>query len=180
MRAADKAGEYELVHPPAARARAEDLEEVHQMIDADEIEIAVDELRWLLTGCTDFLEAHQLLGELALADGDARLARAHFGYAFDIGLGALPSDDWSGKLPFRLPGNRSFLTAAKGLAHCLNEIGQPDRGRAVALRLLRFDPSDPLRVTAWIAQLPPEGTVLTVLDEPDDEDDDAESGSCGA
>ncbi len=157
LRPADQAWEFELVHPPCAIERADDLEEVHQMIDAGEADVAIDELRWLLSGCADFVEAHQLLGELALADGDAQLARAHFGYAFDIGLAALPSEAWKGALPFRLPGNRSFLTATKGLALCLHEIGQSDRAREVGKRLLAFDPSDPLRVAAWLAQLPAAG-----------------------
>lgn len=154
LRRTERPYEFELVHPACARERADDLEEVHQMIDGGESEIAVDELRWLLSGCADFIEAHQLLGELALTDGDTRLARAHFGYAYDIGLKALPSEAWAGALPFRLPGNRSFLTAAKGLALCLLEIGEPARAREVGQRLLRFDPSDPLRVGPWLEQLP--------------------------
>jgi len=153
LRSSERPGEFELVPPSCALERAEDLEEVHQMIDAGENDVAIDELRWLLNDCPDLLEAHQLLGELALVDGDPRLARAHFGYAFDIGLNALPRENWRCALPFRLPGNRSFLTAAKGLAHCLNEIGEPERAREVAQRLIAFDPSDPLRVKSWLTTL---------------------------
>ena len=36
------------------------------MIDADELEIAQEELRWLLSGCNEFIQAHRLLGDLAL------------------------------------------------------------------------------------------------------------------
>lgn len=157
LRATDRPNEFELVHPACARERAEDLEEVHQMIDGGELDIAIDELRWLLSGCPELLEAHQLLGELALAEGDARLARGHFGFAYDLGRTALPSENWQGTLPFRLPGNRSFLTAAKGLALCLHEIGEPERAREVARQLIAFDPSDPLRAAAWLAQLSGDG-----------------------
>ena len=75
-------GEYELVHPRCAVERADDLEEVRKMIDAGEVDVAVDELRWLLSGCSDFVDAHRLLGELALSENDLPLARAHFGYAY--------------------------------------------------------------------------------------------------
>ena len=162
VRSTERTGEFELVPPACALERAEDLEEVHQMIDAGENDIAVDELRWLLNDCPDLLEAHQLLGELALVDGDVRLARAHFGYAFDIGLKALPQERWRGTLPFRLPANRSFLTAIKGLAHCLNEIGEANSAREVGRQLMAFDPSDPLRVASWLATLdgnPPDASA---------------------
>ena len=54
------------------------------MMEAGEVDIAIDELRWLLSGCSDFIEAHRLLGELALAENDLPLARAHFGYAYSL------------------------------------------------------------------------------------------------
>jgi len=148
-----RTGEHELVHPRCARERAEDLQEVHQMVDAGEIDVAIDELRWLLTDCHDYIDAHQLLGELSLAGGDVRLARAHFGFAYDLGRQALPAEDWRGTLPFRLSANRGFLMAAKGLALCLHELGQNDLARDVAERLIAFDPSDPLRSAAWLARL---------------------------
>ena len=130
------------------------------MIDAGELDVAIDELRWLLNGCPEFVEAHQLLGELALAEGDTRLARGHFGYAYDLGFAALPADDWPGTLPFRHPGNRAFLTAAKGLALCLYQLAEPGRAREIAERLVAFDPSDPLRVRAWLTQWPAAGGTI--------------------
>ena len=152
LRRAGSSDEYELVLPPCAQERADDLDEVYGMLDEGEAEVATDELRWLLADCPDFLDAHQLLGELALVEGDTRLARGHFGYAYDLGLAALPAPDFRGTLPFRLPANRGFLTAAKGLAHCLRELAEVDRAREVAERLIAFDPSDPLGVRAWLAQ----------------------------
>src|SRR5262245_53817937 len=82
-------GAWELVHPRCAQARAEDIEEVHKMIAAGETEIARDELRWLLDECHDFIEAHTLLGDLALAENDLKLARGHYGYAYQLGLKAI-------------------------------------------------------------------------------------------
>jgi tetratricopeptide (TPR) repeat protein len=157
LRREARSGDYELVHPHCVRERNEDLQEVHQMVDAGEIDVAIDELRWLLSDCHDFIDAHQLLGELSLADGDVQLARAHFGYAYDLGLKALPAEDWSGRLPFRMPANRGFLMAAKSLALCLSQLGQSDRARAVTERLIAIDPSDPLHAKQWLAQLPAEG-----------------------
>ena len=59
-------------------------------------DVAVDELRWLVGVCSEFVEAHALLGELALAEGDAALARGHFGFAVQLGLKALQRANVSG------------------------------------------------------------------------------------
>jgi hypothetical protein len=140
---------WELVHPRCALERAEDLEEVQLMLDAGETEIALDELRWLLNGCSDFIAAHRLLGELALADGDLRLARGHFGYAYEIGLSAFPPRGLDAPLPYRLPANRMFLEAAKGLAWCLHELDKKNLAQRVVEQLLQCDPCDPLAVRSW-------------------------------
>jgi tetratricopeptide (TPR) repeat protein len=137
-------GAWELVHPRCARDRAEDVEEVRKMIDAGETEIAVDELRWLLSGCSDFIDAHRLLGELALAEEDLSLARGHFGYAHRLGMKALEQAKAEGPLPYRLPVNESFHEAGKGLAYCLLHLGKRELASEVVEQLLRCDPSDPL------------------------------------
>jgi hypothetical protein len=141
---------WELVHPRCARQRAEDLEEVEQMLDAGETDIAIDELRWLLQDCGDLLRAHQLLGEIALTGGDLPLARGHFGYAFDLGRAALPPAGLPGPLPHRLPENRAWHESAKGLAWCLHSLGKVDIALNVVREMLRWDPSDPLGVQAWL------------------------------
>ena len=56
------------------------------MIEAGETEVARDELQWLLGGCTDLIDAHKTLGEIALVEHDLPLARGHFGYAYQIGV----------------------------------------------------------------------------------------------
>jgi hypothetical protein len=143
---------WELVHPRCALERTEDLEEVQLMIDGGEIEIAIDELRWLLDGCSDFVAAHRQLGELAMAEGDLKLARAHFGYAYDICLSALPPEGLVGPVPYRLPVNQAFFESAKGLAWCLHELGKDEMAFSVLDEILRCDPTDPLGVGVWRAQ----------------------------
>jgi hypothetical protein len=142
-------GAWEFEHPRCVRERSEDLEEVQVMLDAGEAEVAIDELRWLLDGCPDFIEVHSRLGVLALEADDLKLARAHFGHAVELGWSALKSD-WAGPLPYRLPANQHYHQAAKGLAHSLRELGQPLVAQGVVEHLLTCDPSDPLGVRGWL------------------------------
>jgi tetratricopeptide (TPR) repeat protein len=139
-----------LVHPRCVDERQEDLAEVRQMLAAGEDEIARDELRFLLEDCRDFIEAHRLLGELALAEGDIKLARAHFGFAYDIGLRALPENGLDAPLSYALPANQPFLEAAKGLAWCFKEQGRRSEAQGVVEKLLQLDPGDPLAVRGLI------------------------------
>ncbi len=136
-------GEIELVEPPCVRQRREDLEEVRVMLEAGEIDVAADELLWLLSGCDVLLEAHKLLGEIALADGDLPLARGHLGYAYELGLGALETGA-RGVLPYARPANQAFFEAGKGLAWCLKQQGEMGLAAEVVERLLTLDPSGPL------------------------------------
>jgi tetratricopeptide (TPR) repeat protein len=135
---------FELVHPPCVEERAEDIEEVYAMLAAGEIDVAVDELRWLLEGCRELLEAHKLLGEIALAAGDLALARGHLGRAYELGLGALAECARSGTLPYQRHANQAFFQAAKGLAQCLDQLGESRLAAEVVGRLLALDPTDPL------------------------------------
>ena len=144
-------GVWELVHPPCAAERGDDLRQVHDMLAAGEIDIARDELIWLLEDCRDFVEAHKLLGELAAAEGDAKLARAHFGYAWQIGLSALPAGSLDAPLAYSRPANQPFLEAGKGLAWSLNELGLKDDAQTVLKQLFALDPSDPLGTAELIS-----------------------------
>ncbi len=147
-------GAWTLVHPRCAAERQDDLEEVEAMIEVAEHEIARDELRWLLDGCTDNLAAHELLGEIALAEQDFRLARGHFGYAFDIAAKAIRAAAIDGKVPspfsFALAANQSFYAAGKGLVFCLLQLEKRDMAVAVVDFLMLCEPSDPLNVRALI------------------------------
>lgn len=144
---------FELVHPRCARQRAEDIEEVQKMLAAGEFEIATDELRWLLDGCSEFIAAHKLLGELAMLEEDVKLARGHFGYAYRIGRKALPAAGLRGTLPYELPANRDFYEAGKGLCWCLRELGKTEMAQEVVTDLLQLDPSDPLQLGELEAEL---------------------------
>ena len=122
------------------------------MLEAGEIEIAVDELRWLLNGCSDFIAAHRLLGETALAEEDLPLARAHFGYAFQLGSKAIKQAGSPSPLPYHIEANQPFLEAGKGLILCLKRLGKPAVAKEVADFMLVCDPADPLAVKELISR----------------------------
>ena len=137
-------GPWELLHPQCAIDRAEDMEEVEAMIDAGEFDVARDELVWILSGCHDFIHAHRVLGELALAEEDVPLARGHFGTAYRLGTAALKKAGKNAKLPYSLEANREFYEAGKGLAWCLKLLDKDRLSEEIVDELLRRDPSDPL------------------------------------
>jgi len=116
------------------------------MLAAGEYEIAQDELRWLLDGCSEFIAAHKTLGEIALLEGDVKLARGHFGYAYKIGRKALPAEGLRGTLPYDLPANRDFYEASKGLCACLRDLARYELALETLADLLKLDPSDPLNL----------------------------------
>jgi tetratricopeptide (TPR) repeat protein len=137
---------WEFVHPRCSRKRREDIEEVEAMVEAGETEIAHDELVWLLSECPDFLEAHVQLGLIALDEDDAKLARGHFGRAYELALRALDAAGGSQPLPYELDGNKPFFQAAKGLVHSLMELGRKQAAKEVCQRIGPLDPSDPLGI----------------------------------
>lgn len=137
---------WEVVQPRCARKRRDDIEEVDAMIAAGEVEIAREELIWLLSECPDFLEAHVHLGLVALEEGDAKLARGHFGRAYELCLRAIEAAGNPKLLPHELPGNRPFFEAAKGLVHCLLETGRRGMAADICRRIAPLDPVDPLGI----------------------------------
>lgn len=145
---------WEFVQPRCARRRREDLEEVEAMLAAGETEIARDELVWLLSECPDLLEAHVHLGLLALEEDDFRLARGHFGRAYELCLKALDAAGGPRPLPYELPGNRPFHEAAKGLVHCLLRTARAGTARDICRRIIPLDPSDPLGIRAMVGDRP--------------------------
>lgn len=136
---------WRLLHPRCALERADDLEEVEVMLDGGESEIAMDELRWLLGGCPDFITAHRLLGDLALASGDIPLARGHYGHAFRIGLAAWAEADRPSPLNADLKENEDFFLSGQGVAHCLRLLSKDAMAEEIVQQLLACDPRDPLR-----------------------------------
>jgi hypothetical protein len=153
-----------LTHPPCVREAAEDLEEVRAMIAAGETDVAVDELRWLVSACTEMIEAHFLLGKLAAETaGDLPLARGHFGFGYELGAKAIARAGNAAPLAALHPANRPFFDAGRGLAWCLNELDKRDIALEVLAELLRCDPTDPLGLRGWIDEINTRGAPIVEL-----------------
>lgn len=116
------------------------------MVEAGETDIARDELVWLLSECPDFLDAHVQLGLIALEEEDPKLARGHFGRAYELALRALDAAGGPRPVPYALDGNKPLFEAAKGLVHCLVETGRKQVARDVWQRIGPLDPTDPLGI----------------------------------
>ena len=155
---------WRLVYPRCVRDRAEDIVEVRAMIKAGELEIALDELRWLLSGCSEFIEAHTLLGELALAmGGDLPLARGHFGYGYQLGWRTIKRAGQIAPLFCSHPANRPFFLAGQGLAWCLHQLSKPHMASEIIESLVTLDPSDPLGLRTMFDQLQTDDLPMTQL-----------------
>jgi tetratricopeptide (TPR) repeat protein len=152
-----------LVHPRSVREMAEDLEEVRAMIEAGELDVATDELRWLVSNCSEFIEAHELLGELALAQGDAALARGHFGFAVQLGLKTLERAKVQGPLSYRQPANESFFLASRGLVLALAKLNQLPKAQELVETLVKLDPTDPLGLRALLEEVRTGGRPMVEL-----------------
>jgi hypothetical protein len=129
------------------------LEEVRLMIDAGETDVARDELRWLLSDCGEFIAAHCLLGELAVAEGDLPLARGHFGAGYQLGLQTLRRAGMPKPLLYSQPANRAFFEAGGGLVWSLEKIGKSPMSDEIVETLLELDRSDPLRLRTMVDEL---------------------------
>jgi hypothetical protein len=138
--------------PRCALERDLDLEGVEAMRNEHEPEMARDELLFLVEDCRGFLEAYNLLAELALEENDFNLARGHFGFGYESGMAALP-EGFRGLLPATEGYNPHFFLAGRGLARCLIKKGDVRKGREVLEQLAKFDPEEP-NVKALLAELP--------------------------
>ena len=142
-----KDGSIELLHPRCAKDRDADLEEVDEMIEHDEPELAEEELVWLLGDCPEFVEGHLKLGEIALGRSDVALARGHFGAAFQLAVAAIRRAGAEGApAPYATKSNQAAHQAGKGLAWSLFQLGKSDMAAEIVATLLRWDPADPLNV----------------------------------
>ena len=92
------------------------------MIDAGETDIALDEFRWLLSGCSEFIAAHVLLGDLARDANDMPLARGHYGAGYQLGLQTLRRAKMPKPLLYSQPANQSFFEAGRGLVWALEKM----------------------------------------------------------
>ena len=164
VRRAKSGNEWVLSHPRAVREMAEDLEEVRAMIAAEETDVAIDELRWLLGTCSEMIEAHFMLGKLAVeADGDVGLGRGHFGFGYQIGLKALRRAKMPTPVPALHPANRSFFDCGRGLAWCLHQLGKSPMALEVVEQLLALDKSDPLSLANWLDEIRSGGKQMVEL-----------------
>lgn len=151
------------MHPRCARDRAEDLEEVQLMIEAGEVDIALDELRWLLSGCSEFIAAHVLLGDIARDAGDFPLARGHYGAGYQLGLQTLRRAKMPKPVLFSQPANRPFFEAGRGITWSLEKQGKPQMAEEVVATLIELDPADPLQLRAMLDELRTEGKPIIDL-----------------
>jgi hypothetical protein len=151
------------VHPRCARDTAEDLEEVRLMIDAGELEVARDELRWLLADCPENMAAHVLLGELAVDAGDFPLARGHYGAGYQLGLQTLRRAKMPKPVLYSQPANRAFFEAGRGLIGSLEKLGKSTMADEVVATLMSLDPSDPLKLRAMVDGMRTGGTPIVEL-----------------
>ncbi|QDS96983.1 tetratricopeptide repeat protein [Adhaeretor mobilis] len=150
-----------LVPPKSVRERSEDLDEVRTMIEEGEPDIAIDELRWLLEGSSEMIEAHFLLGKLAVeVDNDLPLARGHFGFGYQIGMKALRAEKSPQPVPALHPANRTFFDAGRGLAWTLDALGKKEMALEVVEHLLYCDPNDPLNLGTWIDEIKTAGQQI--------------------
>lgn len=164
VRRAKSGNGWTLVPPRAARDCAEDLDEVRAMIAEGETDIAIDELRWLLGNCHELLDAHFLLGQLAVeADNDIPLARGHFGIGYQLGMKALRKAKRPKPLPVLHPANRTFFDCGRGLVWCLHELKKPKMAIEIVEQLLELDPTDPLGLASWIDEIRTEGLTVVNL-----------------
>ncbi len=167
LRKLESGAGYVLVHPRCARDRAEDIEEVRLMIDSGELEVASDELRWLLSGCSEFVEAHLLAGEIAIElSNDVKLARGHFGYAYGLGLKALHAAKFAGPVLASQPANGPWHEAGRGLAWCLEKLGKSAMADEVAATLRAADPSDPMGIDEILRAMRGPSIPLVQIDLP--------------
>lgn len=158
------AGEWLLAHPRCVRDRAEDIEEVREMFEAEEYDIARDELRWLLSGCAEFVEAHLLAGQIAIAAAnDLPLARGHLGYAWQLGIKAWRREGGPRNVPYDHPANQSWFDSGAALAWCLEKMGKSRMADEVVATLRQIDPSDPTGAAAMIDELRSGGLPMLEL-----------------
>ncbi len=137
------------------------------MIEAGEFDIAMDELRWLLSGCPEFIAAHSLLGELAVAmHDDLSLARGHFGAGYQLGLQTWRRANRPKPLLYSQPANRPFFEAGRGLAWTLQKLDKGTMADEIVAALLELDPSDPLKLGAMIDALRTGGAPIVMLQFP--------------
>ena len=96
------------------------------MIEAGEIDVALDELRWLLR-LREFIAAHVLLGDIARDTGDSACPCHYAGY--QLGLQTLRRENAKAVVVFAAR-NQSFFESGRGLVWAL-KTGKPQMAEEV-------------------------------------------------
>jgi hypothetical protein len=133
------------------------------MIEAGEMDAALDELRWLLSDCSEFVGAHVLLGEVARAGGDFPLARAHYGVGYQLGLQTLRRAKMPKPVLYSQLANQPFFEAGQGLIWTLEKLGKPQMAEEIVATLAELDPNDPLHLRAMLDDLRSGGAPIVDL-----------------
>jgi hypothetical protein len=163
IRRSDDGRSWVFVHPRCARDRVEDLDEVRAMIEAGESDIALDELRWLLSGCAEFIAAHVLLGDLARDAGDLNLARGHYGAGYQLGLQTWRRAKMPRPVLYSQAANRPLFEAGRGLVWALEKLGKSPMAEEVVATLIELDSSDPLDLRRMLDELRSDGAPVIDL-----------------
>jgi len=163
VRRATDGRSWVFVHPRSARDRAEDLEEVDLMIESGENDVALDELRWLLSDCPEFIAAHVKIGELARAMGDLPLARGHYGAGYQLGLQTLRRAKMPKPLLYSQLANQPFFHAGQGLAWTLEKLSKPQMAQEVVEMITELDPNDPLHLRSMLDEMRSGGAPVVDL-----------------
>ncbi len=107
-----------------------DYEDAIELWKAGDPESARDALRYVLSASRDNLWVHSALGGIALESRDFALARGHYGYAFELGIRAIPRG-FQSRLPRDRAANRPFYEALEGLAKSLDGLGKSQDAQAL-------------------------------------------------
>ena len=117
----------------------------------------------MLSGCSEFIAAHVVLGDLARDSGDVPLARGHYGAGYQLGLQTLRRAKMPKPLLCSQPANKSFFEAGRGLIWSLAKLGKSQMADEVVSTLVELDPSDPLGLRTMLDELRSGGAPIIEL-----------------
>lgn len=127
----DAQGRWTLVPPHCVFDLEPDLADIEMLIREGDFEAARDAALYILEECQDMTGAHLLLGKIAEKQGnDLTVAKAHYGYVFEITLKWL-GDKAYGPMNGGQKINRVSLESAEGLRRVLEKRGEKQKASQV-------------------------------------------------
>lgn len=121
----DAAGRWTLVPPHCVFELEPDLADVEMLMKEGDFEAARDAALYILEECQDMTAAHLLLGEIAEKHmNDLIVAKAHYGYVFEITLKWLGAAYEKQTMNGGQKINRISLQCAEGLKRVLEKRGE--------------------------------------------------------